>query len=168
MIKVLIFDWGNTVMRDFPDSTGPMYKWNKIELIPDVEKQLKILTKKYYLCIASNAGESDTSMMIKALKIGRIDNYFDCFFTSKDLRVEKPDIRFFELICKHIACNPYECIMVGNDYNKDIVGAKDAGMFTILYNEKKLIENYIKADFIIYNMSSLVSAIKFIVKNLVV
>jgi len=27
MIKALIFDWGDTVMRDFPDCKGPMADW---------------------------------------------------------------------------------------------------------------------------------------------
>lgn len=31
MIKLAIFDWGNTLMIDIPGYTGPMAFWEKVE-----------------------------------------------------------------------------------------------------------------------------------------
>jgi HAD superfamily hydrolase (TIGR01509 family) len=159
MIKALIFDWGDTVMRDFPECPGPMAEWEHVEWIPDLEDALKILNKKFTCCIASNAGFSDASLMKKAMERVGAEKYFHFFFTSKDLGYEKPDSRFFQKIAEEISFAPGECIMIGNVYKKDICGAKAVGMKTIFFNEKKLTDDFPDADKIIFSMKELIVAI---------
>jgi putative hydrolase of the HAD superfamily len=156
MIKALIFDWGDTVMRDYPECKGPMADWEHVELIPYIEDALKILSHNYICCIASNAGFSDTPLMCKALKRVTAEKYFDYFFTSKDLGYEKPDINFFQKIAEEIKINLEECIMIGNDYKKDITGAKTAGMKTIFFNEKNIAGQFPDADMEIHSMMELI------------
>ncbi|MFZ4412196.1 MAG: HAD family hydrolase [Bacteroidales bacterium] len=160
MIKAIIFDWGDTVMRDFPELKTPMFTWDHVEYIPDIEEALKALHKNYTLVIATNAGQSDTAAMIKALERVGGEQYFRFFFSSKDLGYEKPDIRFFTTIADTIHIKPEECIMLGNLYEKDITGAKDAGMKTILFDEKSSGNPYPKADLIIHSMKFLVKAVE--------
>ena len=31
-MKHIVFDWGDTLMRDFPGTPGPMYMWERIEV----------------------------------------------------------------------------------------------------------------------------------------
>lgn len=155
MIKAIIFDWGNTVMRDYPDKPGAMVYWEHVESIPDIEDALKILSEKYILCIASNAGFSDTSLMIGALKRVGGEKYFHHFFTSNDLGFQKPDKRFFISIIRKINVLPSECIMIGDNYNKDICGARAVGMKTILFNEKNCIGDFPDADKVITSMKGL-------------
>jgi putative hydrolase of the HAD superfamily len=159
-IKALIFDWGDTVMRDFPECPGPMAEWEHVEWIPYLEDSLKLLNKKFTCCIASNAGFSDASLMKKALERVGAEKYFHFFFTSKDLGYEKPDSRFFQKIAEEINFAPYECIMIGNVYEKDICGAKAVGMKTIFFNEKKLNGVFSDADKIIFLMKELIEAIR--------
>jgi len=154
-IRALIFDWGDTVMRDFPEKPGPMCSWDKVEWIPGIEKVLGEVYKDYVMVIATNAGASNTQDMIDALKRVGADNYFHYFFSSKDLGYEKPDIRFFSKISKSIGIVPENCIMIGNLYEKDITGAKDCGMKTILFNERMLTGPFPKADMIINKMDEL-------------
>ncbi len=135
MVKAIIFDWGNTLMRDFTQYQGPMAYWEKVEVIEGVESLLKSLNQKYILCVATNAGCSDTSLMIKALERGNIKQYFNFFFSSKDLGYTKPDPLFFKTIANNINIIPQECLMIGNDYKKDIEGALSVGMKTIHFNE---------------------------------
>jgi len=33
MIRALIFDWGDTVMRVFPEFSGPMAHWPRVEAV---------------------------------------------------------------------------------------------------------------------------------------
>ncbi|MCD6112224.1 MAG: HAD-IA family hydrolase [Bacteroidales bacterium] len=160
MIKALIFDWGNTIMRDFPELEGPMYLWKNVELIPDIKPALEYLSKKYLCCIATNAGCSDTEAMIKALKRVDVDKYFKHFYSSKDLGYSKPDKRFFTSILKNINRSPEECIMIGNDYKKDIYEAKNSGMKTIFFNEDNLKGDFTKADFVINSMSILIKTVE--------
>lgn len=160
IIKALIFDWGDTVMRDYPELKTPMYCWEHVELIPHVEEALKVLSKQYLMVIATNAGQSDTAAMKKALNRVGVDKYFNYFFSSKDLGYEKPDPDFFITIANEIRCDVNECVMIGNLYEKDITGAKDAGMKTILFNEKKLNNDFSKADFVINSMKELAEILK--------
>jgi FMN phosphatase YigB (HAD superfamily) len=155
MIKALIFDWGDTVMRDFPEKGGPMYLWDHVEWIPGAEQALKQLHDKYIMVIATNAGQSDTLSMIMALKRVGADRYFRYFFSSKDLGFEKPDVRFFDSITIQIGVLPSECAMIGNFYEKDIIGAKQCSMTTILFNEMKIKGSFPLADKIISKMKDL-------------
>ena len=50
--------------------------------------------------------------------------------------------------------------MIGDRYQKDIVGAKVAGMQTIFFNEKKLSGPFDQADRVIDSMDKLEDAIQ--------
>lgn len=161
MIKVLLFDWGDTIMRDDLTLPGPMAYWEKVSWIPGLRDALHhTLSHKYICVVASNSGESDTPLMIKALQRIYADEYFYDFFTSYDIGCEKPDVRFFRFIADKMKVNPNECIMIGNNYQKDIEGAKNAGMFTIWFNEENKTQlNAAAADQTIHQMSELIVAI---------
>ena len=153
-IKVIIFDWGDTLMRDSGDS-GPMAYWRNVEIIPGVVEVLSKLKVNYTLCVASNAGESDTELMKSALKRVGIDCFFSCFFTSLELGFEKPDTRFFESILKTFDLSPSECVMVGNDYKKDILIPKSMGINTILFDEENIFSDAESADYKINKMTQI-------------
>ncbi len=154
LTKYLIFDWGDTVMRDFA-LEGPMWKWEKVDWIPGVENALIKLYKNYTCVIATSADHSDTDDMKKALKRVGADKYFTHFFSQKELGFKKPDVRFFKSVAEKINEKPKNCTMIGNNYVKDIIGAKDAGMKTIFFNEEKLERGFPKADVVIHRMDDI-------------
>lgn len=154
MIKALIFDWGNTIMRDF-DYPGPMWTWEKNEWISGAKGVLTILSKKYCCVIATSADQSNTQDMRKALARIDAEKYFCFFFSQKELGVKKPDVKFFEKTLNLSGFNATEAVMIGDQYEKDIVGAKTAGMQTVLLNEKESADNFPAADFVITNMIQL-------------
>jgi putative hydrolase of the HAD superfamily len=155
MIKALIFDWGDTIMRDYPEKEGPMYLWDHVEWIPGAENALKQLHGRFVMVIATNAGQSDTNAMISALKRVGADVYFSYFFSSKDLGFEKPDVRFFSAISQQIGIPAGNCAMIGNLYEKDIIGAKNSGLFTVLFNEHRIQKPFELADKVIESMHEL-------------
>jgi len=159
-LKAIIFDWGDTLMHDFPEFKGAMFYWPHVELMPGVKNTLAQLHTEYICCVASNAGDSNADLMGSALGRVSVKEYFRYLFTSKELGFSKPDINFFTEIMSRIGVAADECIMVGNDYNKDIIPAKKAGMHTILVSaDTKGIEmNH--ADVIISTMDELCNALK--------
>lgn len=159
-IKHLIFDWGNTLMVDFPEKPGPMCDWDINELFDLVPETLSELSKKFTLSVATNAGVSDTFLMRKALKRGNIEHYFTNYFSSKDLGYNKPDTMFFSTICSKTGFQTNESIMIGNDYEKDIIGAANAGLTTILFNHENKSGDFKKANFVIYNFGELLKIIQ--------
>lgn len=153
-IKVVIFDWGDTLMKDFKNYKGPMYSWPHVEVLPKVEKILSKISSFYECCVASNAGCSDAELMKLALERGGIDKYFQHFFTSKELRYNKSDFNFYLEITKRLEINPNECVMIGNDYINDIIPSKSVGMKTIFIS-KDYNHNYCKADYVVKSMEDL-------------
>lgn len=131
MVKAMIFDWGDTLMRDFPDMQGPMAFWPVVAILDGVAEALKLLDGSLVCCVASNAGASDAELMGLALERAGIRVYFHHLFTSRELGAAKPDSRFFMEAANRIGVEPNECVMVGNDYVKDIVGARQAGLHTV-------------------------------------
>jgi putative hydrolase of the HAD superfamily len=154
-VKALIFDWGDTVMRDY-GLPGAMADWPEVALTDGAEEALVKLSEKYRCAIATSADHSDVRAMRSALRRVDVEKYFDDFFASADLGYKKPDPRFFEAVAQLLKVEPSACVMIGNSYEKDIVGAKKAGMITILLDEKQACENTADADFVIANMFDLI------------
>ncbi len=158
-MSLLIFDWGDTVMIDHEEE-GTMYTWNRVDPVPGIMIALSELSKKYTCCIATNADFSSREALIKALKRIDADKYFKNFFSSKEMDYEKPDKRFFLYIAGVMKVKPDNCIVIGNNYNKDIKGAKDAGMRSIFFNAKEIPGEYTAADKVITMMEQLIESVE--------
>jgi HAD superfamily hydrolase (TIGR01509 family) len=154
-IKAIVFDWGDTIMRDF-DLPGPMSQWEKVACVDGAEAALKALSPNYTCIIATSADHSDTAEMKAALDRVGADKYFHHFYSQKELGYKKPDVRFFQAVLRLVGFAPEESLMVGNLYEKDITGAKQAGMATVFFNEKGLKGEFEAADYQISHMASLV------------
>ena len=158
MPKALIFDWGDTLMRDFPYE-GAMVNWPRVEAVPGAKEALERLCGRFICAVASNAGLSDGELMAQALDKVGMRRYLRHFFTSRELGVEKPDLEFFREIVRRIGVEPEECVMVGNSYEKDIAPAKAVGMRTIWLSGNEAKEDHLAADFVIHSMGELEGAI---------
>ena len=153
-IKYLIFDWGDTLMADDPNDKRAMYLWEEIKVMQGVTDVIPYLHNKYICTVGSNAGESDAIAMKKAFERVNLDSYFDYYFTSKELGARKPDAAFFENILQKLGANAENTVMIGNDYLKDISGAKKAGLKTVLIT--KLNQLFPEADYIVKSFGELI------------
>jgi HAD superfamily hydrolase (TIGR01509 family) len=158
--KAIIFDWGDTVMRDFPEYHGPMAYWPKVEAVPGIETALQQLRKDFICCLASNAVDSDAGLMGLALFRVNLRQYFQYLFTSRELEYKKPDSEFYREILRRMNLHPEQCIAVGNDYEKDVVPAKSVGMYTILFSTHPGSTLAPCADYTITSMDELVQAVE--------
>lgn len=154
MIKALIFDWGDTIMRDF-DEPGPVSEWKELAWIPGAEESLQKLQQKYVCIIATSASHSDTAEMKKALRRMGADKYFQHFYSKVELGFAKPDPRFFERVLSLSNLRVEDAVMIGNLYDKDISSAKKAGLKTVFFNETGLVGDFPDADIIIHQMREL-------------
>lgn len=158
-IKHIVFDWGDTLMRDLPFA-GSMKEWPAVFLIPDIDLALNALQDNYQLYVGSNAGDSVSGDIESALKRVGIGKYFERIFSSKDIGYEKPDPRFFETIRYELKALPEEILMIGNSCEKDMKGANTDGWFTIWFNENQLSHEICKcSNAAIYHMSQVVELI---------
>ncbi len=134
MIRALIFDWGDTVMRTFPQYPGPMADWPRVAAVPDVVEVLRALGTRYRLALATNALDSDRALVIRALARVGLGDCFHAVYTARELRARKPQPQFFATILRDLGLAPAEAVMVGDDYEQDVRGAKEAGLWTVWFN----------------------------------
>jgi putative hydrolase of the HAD superfamily len=158
MIKVLLFDWGNTIMIDF-GLPGPMYTWNRIAWVEGAEKALLMLSINYTCCLATNAGASTTPEVIMALRRVGAEKYFRHIFLAKEIGYKKPDNRFFETIINRLAISPASIVMIGDHYQNDCEGAKRAGIKTVFFNAKQVNGSFPMADAVINSLDELKNTI---------
>jgi putative hydrolase of the HAD superfamily len=60
-------------------------------------------------------------------KLGLLDK-LDFIVTSEEAGVEKPELKLFQLCAKKAGCAMEECLFVGDNLKKDVLGALNAGM----------------------------------------
>ncbi|HWI66501.1 MAG TPA: HAD-IA family hydrolase [Symbiobacteriaceae bacterium] len=159
MIRALIFDWGDTIMREFAEYEGAMVTWPRVALIPGADRALAELSQRFPCCLASNAGISNAELMGQALERVNVRQYFQHLWTSKELGVAKPDPGFFLGITERLGLEPGQAVMIGNDYTKDIAGAKGAGLKTVWLNEAGLPLPGPAVDVVIRTLDELPAAI---------
>jgi len=100
-----------------------------IRLYPYVTEALAALREKgLRLWLLSNAQAIFTSCELRHLGLTRL---FDGVYLSSDYRCRKPDIRFYRALMEEQQLNPETTLMIGNDRNTDIAGARCAGMATL-------------------------------------
>ncbi len=59
--------------------------------------------------------------------------YFDFLVSSEEVNVEKPHEKLFLTCAGKAGVAPEECLFIGDNYQKDIVGARNAGMSALWY-----------------------------------
>lgn len=69
-----------------------------------------------------------TEIQLKKLAFLKIDSYFDVIITSEEAGAEKPNPRIFELAIKKLNAQKLSSIMIGDNYEKDVLGARKFGI----------------------------------------
>lgn len=65
----------------------------------------------------------------------------DIIVTSEEAGADKPDMRIFNLCMEKSQCKPEECLMIGDHPEKDVLGARKAGMHSLCYSKYSRPEN---------------------------
>ena len=92
---------------------------------------LGYLSGRYALFAASNALYQE---QVERLTLAELIAYFDGVYTSELAGIAKPDRRFFDYCCLQSGSVPQECVMIGDSYSSDVLGARAAGIRMIWFN----------------------------------
>ncbi len=104
-------------------------------LFPHAIEILNYLTaKKYTLHLITNGFEN---IQHAKLKNSGIDKYFKEVITSEGSNSLKPHKAIFDFALQRSGANIKESIMLGDDIEADIAGARDAGMDQVYINHLK-------------------------------
>lgn len=100
-----------------------------ITLYPQVLEALACLREKgCRLWLLSNAQRIFTECELRHIGLGQ---QLDGIYLSSDYGCRKPDVRFFRALLEEQNLDLSKCIMIGNDRQTDIAGAKAAGLATL-------------------------------------
>ena len=92
---------------------------------------LEYLKTKYKLHIITNGFKK---VQHEKLTNSKILSFFETITTSEDAGVKKPHRFIFEKAMTEAVALPQESVMIGDNFEADILGAGKIGMQTILYN----------------------------------
>jgi len=100
-----------------------------LELYPDAVPVLKQLHGRYHLAIITNGFAETHEKKIEHLGLVK---FFDNVILAGEMDLIKPDPAVFRHAMEVADVGPEESVMVGDRYNRDILGAHAAGMRAIL------------------------------------
>jgi len=104
------------------------------QLIPYTKEILTYLKPKYDLHIITNGFVE--VQYIKLEKSG-LRPYFKGIFVSEEIGYQKPDNNFFDCVVNGCGANKKECLVIGDNLEVDILGAKDYGLDQIYFNPEQ-------------------------------
>lgn len=102
----------------------------KTNLIPQSKEVLAYLHKNYGLHIITNGFKE--AQYLKIEKSG-IKHFFDEVIVADELGIQKPDPRIFHHALEESTAEKHESIMIGDDYEADIIGAKGVGIDQVYF-----------------------------------
>tara|TARA_B100000989_G_scaffold179308_1_gene134695 strand:- start:33 stop:713 length:681 start_codon:yes stop_codon:yes gene_type:complete len=98
------------------------------KLIDGAIEILEYLKPKYRLFIITNGFRE---VQDKKLKNSNIKHYFEAIYDSESVGVKKPDPKIFKHAITDSGSKPKESVMVGDNYEADVLGAKKLKINTI-------------------------------------
>jgi len=102
----------------------------RLVAFPQAQEVLSYLKTRYRLAVVSDA---QSTYAVPELRAAGFADYFAPTIISGDYGYRKPDPRLFQTALTELRISPEEAIFVGNDRFRDVLGARQVGMKTILF-----------------------------------
>ncbi|WP_034924467.1 YjjG family noncanonical pyrimidine nucleotidase [Gillisia sp. CAL575] len=100
-------------------------------LLEDTIEILDYLKPQYKLHIITNGFEE---IQHNKMQNSQILDFFDTITTSEEAGVKKPHFQIFEMALQKANATPDNSIMIGDSYEADIEGAKNAGLQAVFFD----------------------------------
>jgi FMN phosphatase YigB (HAD superfamily) len=127
------------------------------EIPASSKKVLNHLSKSHRLGLISNVW-SDSDIFRRKLIDAGVHDLFSTLIFSSEYGAIKPAKKLFEKTANHFDLPYKELVYIGNNYKRDIVGAKSTGMNAILVNNGPAsdITGEMKPDYVINSIEELI------------
>jgi putative hydrolase of the HAD superfamily len=102
----------------------------RLAVFPQAQEMLEELNTRYHLAVVSDA---QSVYGLPELRATGLAGYFSPIIISGDYGYRKPDPRLFQAALQALRVSPEEAIFIGNDRLRDVYGARQVGMKTILF-----------------------------------
>lgn len=132
--QCVLLDWGDTVMRVFPNYPGPMESWPAVEAVPGVARAIRQIRCGSLVCLATNAADSNERAIYAALARVELGRLFDHVFCFDTVGHRKPSSQYFTAILDRLDLPADKVFMVGDDFEVDVLGATAVGIRSVWLN----------------------------------
>jgi len=112
-----------------------MKDWPRLEAVPGAVDMLDALHEDWILALATNAAASDEADIRAALRRVDLERRLDKVYCFKTIGHRKPSPEFFDFILKDLGLPAERVIMVGDDLEADVLGARRAGLRAVWFNQ---------------------------------
>jgi len=133
-MNVYLFDWGDTLMIDFPQNTGKMCEWETVEAIEGARETLAALSQTAKIYIATGAADSTKQEIKAAFERVGLSQYISGYFCKENIGIDKGTAAFLNAIISILAVPVLDITMVGDSFVKDIEPAISVGITPIWFN----------------------------------
>jgi putative hydrolase of the HAD superfamily len=106
----------------------------RLRLYPHVREVLTVLRRHYPLAVVTDAQSAYARAELH--QVGLLD-YFDPIVVSGEVGFRKPDRRLFLRATDRLGVAPEHTLYVGNDMHRDIYGAREAGLATVMFDSEQ-------------------------------
>ena len=134
----ILFDWGDTLMRDFKEFHVPMKDWPHVEAIPGAAEILSSLHADWSLAIATNADISTEADIRAALNRVKLDKWVGKIYCFKNIGHAKPSLEFYQFILHDLDLPLKSIFMVGDNFEADVLGANRCGIRAVWFNARDM------------------------------
>jgi len=130
-----------------PEELWPIFKdfyvhdFEKLRIYTEVKPEARPIMEEAFargfeVVIATNPlfPEIAVRQRLKWAEVGDFD--YKLITTLENMHFCKPHVEYYEEILEKISCQAQECMMVGNDFEEDIVPASEVGIKTFWVTEK--------------------------------
>ncbi len=129
---------------------------NSLRIKQSTYNLLRTLATKYNLGLVTNFAYSPGAYRV--LERFALRYFFKVIVISGEIGWKKPSKRIFKIALSQLSFKPEEAVLVGDNYEADIVGAKKAGMRTVFLCKEPIDGE--KADITIESLTELPLAIE--------
>ena len=139
MRKAYLFDWGDTLMVDFPNAPGKMCDWETVQAVDGASEMLASLSQKgHLLYVATGADDSSVQDIELAFERVGLSQFISGYFCKSNLGLSKGSSEFYQRIANKLGIEPSQLTMVGDSLEKDVMSALEAGLNVVWFNPQGL------------------------------
>lgn len=126
MIRAVLFDWGGTLVER---SSG-----GRLAAVDGAIVCLRRLSESFTIGLVTNEMALVSDQIVAVTRGVGFEIDFAVVASPSSARAAKPEPAIFDWALRALNCLPPEVVMVGDDYEADVCGAKAVGLRTIWFN----------------------------------
>ena len=123
------YKFSDEIVNKFVDYSLNFLEEESYTFDDTIETLLELKKRGYKLGIITNG---EDALQMRKVRYTGLDKIMDEVITSDAVKIEKPDVRIYQMMADRLGVKCEECVFVGDNFSTDILGAYRAKMIPVL------------------------------------